>query len=100
MGGSDIGILGSITDGDSGKEAESSDTSAMQYLGDVPDGYKAVQVTTGIISSNYVEILSGLEEGQEIYVKDSVASGSDWDDMYMYGGPGGGGHDGGGPGGP
>ena len=99
MGGSDIGILGSITDGDTGKEAESSDTSAMQYLGDVPDGYKAVQVTTGIISSNYVEILSGLEEGQEIYVKDSVASGSDWDDMYMYGGPGGG-HDGGGPGGP
>ena len=29
----------------------------------VPDGFEAVQVTTGIINDDYVEILSGLSEG-------------------------------------
>ena len=82
---------------------DSGDTGAAsaQFLGDAPEGYTAVQVTTGIISSNYVEILSGLTEGMQIYVKDTVSDDSDYSDMFMGGGPGGGdGHDGGGPGGP
>ena len=84
--------------------SDTADTNAAanQFLGDAPEGYTAVQVTTGIISNNYVEILSGLTEGMQIYVKDTVSDDYDYSDMFMGGGPGdgGGGHDGGGPGGP
>ena len=85
----------------SASDSGDSGAASAQFLGDAPEGYTAVQVTTGIISSNYVEILSGLTEGMQIYVKDTVSDDSDYSDMFMGGGPGGGdGHDGGGPGGP
>lgn len=66
-----------------------------------PDGFVAVQVETGIINDNYVEILSGLEEGDEVYVDPNA--GSTTTNMFQMGMPGGGmpggGNMGGGPGG-
>ena len=52
-----------------------------------PTGFKAVRVKTGIVSDDYVEILYGLSEGQEIYVSHSTPTTSSWN--MMGGGPGG-----------
>ena len=74
---------------------------AMPRRSDVPEGFTAVPVETGLVSDDYVEILSGLSEGQEVYVSDSADSGIGM--MFGFGGgmggPGGGGPGGGGPGG-
>ena len=74
---------------------------AMPRRSDVPEGFTAVPVETGLVSDDYVEILSGLSEGQEVYVSDSADSGMSM--MFGFGGgmggPGGGGPGGGGPGG-
>ncbi|GHU62344.1 hypothetical protein FACS189418_3570 [Clostridia bacterium] len=37
--------------------------------GDVPAGYSKVEVVVGAANSQYIEIISGLSEGQEIYIK-------------------------------
>ena len=50
-------------------------------LMEAPEGFTAVKVETGLITDDYVEIVSGLEEGQEIYVSETE-SGS----MGMFGG--------------
>ena len=68
----------------------------------VPAGFRSVEVETGLISDEYVEITSGLSEGDEVYVDesstDSSASMMPMGGMGgMGGGPGGG--MGGGPGG-
>lgn len=76
------------------------DDTVQEREGPVPAGFRAVEVVTGLISDDYVEIVSGLEEGQEIYVSES--SQSDSFNMMMpggMGGPGGGMPGGGGPGG-
>lgn len=74
------------------------DDTATEAQGAVPAGFRAVEVETGLISEDYVEILSGLEEGQEVYVSESSQS-SNYN-MMMPGGMGGmGGGPGGGPGG-
>ena len=69
----------------------------------VPDGFEAVQVTTGIINDDYVEILSGLSEGDEVYISSDSGSSTQTNQMQMggMGGPGGdmGGGTPGGPGG-
>lgn len=79
----------------SGESAQS----AMPRHSDVPEGFTAVPVETGLVSDDYVEILSGLSEGQEVYVSDSADSGTGM--MFGFGGgmggPGGGGPGGGGP---
>ena len=50
----------------------------------VPDGYEYVEVETGISDENYVEIKSGINEGDEIaYIYSSSSS-----DMFFGGGPG------------
>ena len=67
----------------------------------VPDGYRAVQVETGLADDNYIEITSGLSEGDVVYVPQvSRESGGNGMQMMMTGGamPDGGGM-GGGPGG-
>lgn len=71
--------------------AEEKKAGQDSFLGDAPDGFTAVQVETGIISSSSVEILSGLSEGQEVYVKDTASDSYDFKMMDMDGGPGGGG---------
>ena len=34
----------------------------------LPDGWRAVEVETGLSDDNYIEILSGIEEGDIVYV--------------------------------
>lgn len=47
-----------------------SGSSTVQQTG-VPEGFVAVQVVTGIVNDDYVEIISGLAEGDEVYVDPS-----------------------------
>ena len=80
----------------------------------MPAGFREVEVETGLISSDYVEIVSGdIEENDEVYVAESSVQGSAQDGQISVmmpggampeadmGGPGGGsgGRSGGGPGG-
>ena len=88
------------SDGAGGEGADGAGTTGMPRRGDIPEGFTAVQVETGLTSDDYVEITSGLSEGQEVYVKDSESTNG----FFMGGfggGPGGGGMGGpgGGPGG-
>ena len=79
------------------------DDTVTEANGTIPAGFKAVQVETGLIGEDYVEIVSGIEEGDEVYVPESSATDTFWGGMGGYGGydggPGGGGPDGGGHGG-
>lgn len=88
---------GSGTDNSSSK----SNGSGKSGSSNVPDGFEVVQVTTGIINDDYVEILSGLSEGDEVYISSDSGSSTQTDQMQM-GGMGGPGGDmgGGAPGGP
>ena len=90
---------GSGTDNSSSKSTGSGKSGSSN----VPDGFEAVQVTTGIINDDYVEILSGLSEGDEVYISSDSGSSTQTDQMQMggMGGPGGdmGGGTPGGPGG-
>lgn len=88
---------GSGTDNSSSK----SNGSGKSGSSNVPDGFEAVQVTTGIINDDYVEILSGLSEGDEVYISSDSGSSAQTNQMQM-GGMGGPGGDmgGGAPGGP
>ncbi len=62
------------------------DDSVKEAQGNVPAGFRAVEVETGMTSEDYVEIISGLEEGTEVYV---AASSTDMSTMFQMGGPGG-----------
>lgn len=75
---------GSGTDNSSSK----SNGSGKSGSSNVPDGFEAVQVTTGIINDDYVEILSGLSEGDEVYISSDSGSSTQTNQMQM-GGPGG-----------
>lgn len=90
---------GSGTDNSSSKSTGSGKSGSSN----VPDGFEAVQVTTGIINDDYVEILSGLSEGDEVYISSDSGSSTQTDQMQMggMGGPNGdmGGGTPGGPGG-
>ena len=88
---------GSGTDNSSSKSTGSGKSGSSN----VPDGFEAVQVTTGIINDDYVEILSGLSEGDEVYISSDSGSPTQTNQMQM-GGMGGPGGDmgGGAPGGP
>ena len=89
-------LSSSQTDQTEGTE-DGSEEAARGQSG-VPDGFEAGQVETGIINDDYVQILSGLSEGDEVYVDPDSGSGTSMDMMMM--GPGGmGGGMGGGPGG-
>jgi len=55
--------------------------------GEAPEGYVYVEVTTGISDDNYIQILSGLTEGDTVaYIARSAVSGAG-DEMYYYDGP-------------
>lgn len=74
--------------GDAGQDSQELSQAAMN---DAPEGFTAVKVETGLISNDNVEILSGLSEGQEVYVRESTESfgfGFDYE-MVRGGGPGG-----------
>lgn len=66
----------------------------------VPDGFTAINVETGISNENFIEVKSGLQEGDEVYVTESSSNNNQ--DMFGgmgggMGGPPGGGMGGGGP---
>lgn len=50
------------------------DDTAVESHGSVPAGFRAVEVETGIINDDYVEILSGLSEGDVVYVDPNAGS--------------------------
>ena len=77
-----------------GNQVYVKDDSVTEPQGPAPAGFRAVQVETGLINEDYVEILSGLEEGDEVYVAESTVS-----DSFMMPGMGGMGGGMGGPGG-
>lgn len=62
---------------------------------DAPDGYKYVDVTTGVSNSDYIEIKSGLSEGDQVAIQNRTVSNT----MNMMMGPMGGIPGGGMPGG-
>ena len=81
------------------------DASATEQQGNVPAGFKSVDVETGLTNDDYVEIASGLSEGDEVYVAESTVSSNQMmmpggNMGGMGGGPGSGGQGGPGGGGP
>lgn len=75
-------------DGMPGEEGKKKEKKADSAAGNAPEGFSAVQVETGIINDNYVEILSGLSEGDIVYVDPNA--GSTTNNMFQMGMPGGG----------
>ncbi len=51
------------------KNVKSDSKTTMPNFGNVPEGFVAVRVETGINDDNFIEILSGLSEGITVYVK-------------------------------
>ncbi len=49
------------------------DDTVTEQQGPVPAGFRAVEVETGLTSESYVEIKSGLSEGDVVYVAESTA---------------------------
>lgn len=76
---------------------DSADSSEGPQMGNVPAGFKAVEVKIGLSNDDFVEIKSGISEGDTVYVEESSGKSTD---MFQMGGPGGGmGGPGGTPGG-
>ena len=74
-----------------GNQVYIKDDSVKEQNGPVPAGFKAVEVETGLTNDSYVEIKSGLSEGDTVYVaKSSTDSGSIFMGGPGMGGPGGG----------
>ena len=105
--GSNSGMNGALPGDDKAVEAKPEDGAGSKEQAEagkmpqgigIPEGFTPVKVETGLVTDDYVEIKSGLSEGQEVYVKESESSQSG---MFFMGGPGGMGAPGGmgGPGG-
>ncbi|MDF2886321.1 MAG: secretion protein HlyD family protein [Lacrimispora sp.] len=50
------------------------DDTVKEANGNIPAGFREVEVKTGLINDDYVEITSGLEENQEIYVAQTTVT--------------------------
>ena len=57
-----------------GNQVYVQDETVKEKQGPVPAGFRAVQVETGLVSDSYVEIKSGLSEGDVVYVAESSSS--------------------------
>lgn len=77
------------------------DDTVTEQKGSVPAGFRSVEVETGISNEDYVEILNGLSEGDEVYVDESsqTTTAMMFPQGGMPGGMGGGGNRGGNGGG-
>lgn len=79
---------------------KTSDTPAEEEsAGDLPAGYVYQQVELGLSDDDYIEIVSGLSEGDQIAYQPNASMGGAFFAMGMEGGPEGGPPAGGGPGG-
>ena len=69
---------------------QSADASGAASSGDglIPAGFKEVTVTTGVINSDFVQITSGLNEGDEVYVDESASMDTGTNGMGGMGGEG------------
>lgn len=65
------------------------DATVTESEGNVPAGFRSVEVEVGISNDDYVQIISGLEEGDVVYVSESSASTTTFQMGGMGGGPGG-----------
>lgn len=63
------------------------DDSVTEQKGNVPAGFKAVEVETGISNDDYVQITSGLSEGDEVYVDAATNNSTNMFQMGGMGGP-------------
>lgn len=63
------------------------DESITEEVDGVPAGFRAAEVEIGLTSDSYVEILSGLNEGDQVYVDQTSKSSQD---AFVMGGPDGG----------
>lgn len=50
------------------------DETVTEQQGSVPAGFRAVEVETGLTNNDYVQIVSGLSEGESVYVSESTSS--------------------------
>ncbi|WP_347560870.1 HlyD family efflux transporter periplasmic adaptor subunit [Clostridium sp. OM02-18AC] len=66
------------------------DDSVTEQKGNAPAGFKAVEVETGISNDDYVQITSGLSEGDEVYVDAATNNSTNMFQMGGMGGPNGG----------
>ncbi|GLC82841.1 efflux RND transporter periplasmic adaptor subunit [Lacrimispora brassicae] len=57
-----------------GNQVYVKDETVKEAQGNVPAGFRAVEVTTGLINDDYVEITGGLEENQEVYVTQTTVT--------------------------
>lgn len=76
------------------------DDTVTEQQGSVPAGFRSVEVETGLTNDEYVQIVSGLSEGDEVYIDSTSSSAAVTFPMGGMGGMGGpGGQGGGGQGG-
>ena len=78
----------SATEAKAGSKSDESKAANSSGDGLIPAGFKEVTVTTGVINSDYVQITSGLNEGDEVYVDDSASMGTGTDGTDGMGGEG------------
>ncbi len=65
------------------------DDTVTEAQGNVPAGFRAVEVETGLTNDSHVQILSGLSEGDVVYVAESSNNNSGMFQMGVMGAPGG-----------
>ena len=75
-----------VNRGDTVLVTSDSPSAANALEQEAPEGYAYVQVTTGVSDDSYIEITSGLQEGDTVAYLRTASSGSD---MMMSGMPGG-----------
>lgn len=54
-----------------GNQVYIKDDTVTEAQGNIPAGFRSVEVQTGLISDSFVEITEGLSEGDEVYVAES-----------------------------
>jgi Membrane-fusion protein len=52
-----------------GQKVYIKDETVIERVGDIPAGFREIDVKVGIMNSDYVEIIEGLSEGDEIYIR-------------------------------